>query len=71
MAMSKRVDVLETFHDFCPWPGLPWASFCRAPGEEVSRHFRAGKQEESSPLLPVSRGRASAIKFHMAAELVS
>jgi len=70
MAMSKRVDDLEVF-DFCPWPGLPLASLYRAPGEEASCHFRAGKQEESSPLLPLWRGRASAIRSHVAAELVS
>jgi hypothetical protein len=56
MAMSKRVDDLETFDYFCPLPGLPRASLWPAHGQEASFHFRGGKQEQASPFLPAARG---------------
>jgi hypothetical protein len=53
--MPKRVGDLETFDDCQPLPALPIASLWLARGEDASFHFRAGKQEESSPSLRVLR----------------
>jgi hypothetical protein len=47
---------LETFDDFKRKPGRPIASLWLASGKDASFHFRAGKQQEWSPFLPVLRG---------------